>query len=481
MKEIFLGFDFGTYSTKIAFCEREGNPRLLSVDTLSDEDGIIYSFISKNSAKIGREAYESYKRGDKEVFYGFKMKLDTREGYEGAKNFLKEVYSRTMKMLSHSKYKVKDIRFSAPNSWVTRENEQFLRLLEDIGAIKNYKYAKEILAREPYAAAIYHIHDEVDKAGKRALILDAGAGTIDTMIVDIKEDGSLEEVKGSYETSERAGRYVDERIMEFYKLPSLWDAESLKFHVNHEFRRGKDKARKANIETVVERNMFENECLKDWVEDFRTLLGNYDKHKPDYLLFAGGFSTFYLLEEIVKEAFPYAELYPVKGIELTLNSQAEFKKDISIALGCARLATGKAGVKETLKFDLYLEIESITGIRSVKHKNRELNVLHKGGGKYLVPLFDSTDYTGKALSLRDCKINNKPFLIKQYGVVHIIQRYKNREVRKELPLSKFKGEPISNIQFVVDKNKLLKVIYEYEDGSKEILTQADLKTSDERE
>ncbi len=474
-KQIFLGFDFGTYSTKIAFYENDETPKILNVDGLSDDSGVVFSFISEDGSKLGYEAYKDYKKGKEGIHYGFKMNLDKKDDYERAKKFLNEVYNGAIKTIKDKGYNIGGVTFSVPNSWITEKNERFMKLLQDIGAIKDYKSIDErITVAEPYAAAMYHVYGEVEKAGKKALIIDAGAGTIDTIIIDIKGDGSIQDRKNTYETIEKAGRYVDEKIKAFYKLNTLKDAEELKFNVSYQF--SKDDKAKAKVgDTLVKREELEGECLNEWVSEYTNLLNKYREYEPDYILFAGGFSAFYLIEKLAKKLFPDAELYPIKESIPFTSSRKEFKKDASIAFGCAIHATGKTEVKETLKFDLYLEVESITGVKTAYRGEEPVEVVNLGRGKYLVCLFDKNDLAGVSVSLQDIKIDGRTFAIKQYGVINIVQRYKNKEKRLKVSIDKFKGEEISNVIFTIDKNKILKLIYVYENGRTETLSELELK------
>lgn len=478
-REIFLGFDFGTYTTKISFYIPEsGEPKMLQVPGLSDDNGFIYSFISENG-KIGYDAYKDYKKGNPNVDYGFKMRLNQKEGFEKSKKFLEIVYKKAKEELERKSYIVKGFRFSAPNSWTIEQNEKFLKLLEEIGVIKNYKKQNEIIVREPYAAAVYHILDDIEQAGRKALVIDAGAGTIDTVVIEITPDGKLQEIKNSYGVIEKAGKFVDETIKEFYKMESLNKAEELKFFLSYEFKNNKSEVKKFDL--LIKRREFEEECLKDWIKEYRELLKHYKEYNPDYVLFAGGFSAFYLIEQIAREVFPNVQYYPSRKNKPETTT-TEFRKDSSISFGCSIIASGKTSIRETLKFDIYLKLESYYEIKKITYEGKavEFHIEKEQTEYYLIPIFRANDYVGKVVEINKYKLDNKPLNVKTYKTINIIIKYMNTkaEVEKELLIEdpKFIGTTLSNLKFHIDENKILKIIYEYEDGRDKTLTSLDLKT-----
>ncbi len=480
-KKVALGFDFGTYTTKISFLpvDKKTNPEILQISPYSDESsGFVYSFVSKDFSKIGYPAYQEYKKGnDDGIVYGFKMGLDSKENYEIAKIFLKTIFEKAIEILKARGYEVdlENVRFSAPNSWVEEENERFLKLLQDIGAIKDYKSGKRIVEREPYASAVYHIKD-FEKAGEKALVIDAGAGTIDTVLVEIKDNG-LEEVKGSYKTIEKAGRYIDQKIKEFYKLQSMFEAEKLKFLISYKFLKGEDKVSERDY--YVEKQEFENECMKEWIGEYKNLLNQYKKYEPNYILFAGGSSAFYLVREIAKIIFPKAKEYDTSKGGLSFAVSQNFREDKSISYGCSIIASNKINVKETLKFEVYLKLESFSVIESFTYEDKPVYFsTGKLPGEYILQLFSKDDYIGRKVSLSNYKRDGEPLKVSSFGSMKIVIDYTNKRVEKELPIKndRFRATILSNLKFEVDLNKVFKVIYEYEDGTTEVLTSTDLRT-----
>ncbi len=418
--KIALGFDFGTYTTKVSFLRigKQAKPEILSIDYSDKQSGLIYSFVSKDFSKIGYDAWKEYKEGkDNEIIYGFKMELDNQESYEIAKRFLKAVFDGAVKILEERGYKVdiENIRFSAPNSWTLDENARFLKLLQEI-----IGGGKDIVVREPYASAVYYLSDEIfEKAGEKALIIDAGAGTIDTLLVEITDnkDEPIKEVEGSYKTLEKAGKYIDKKIKEFYNLQSLYEAESLKFLISYKFSKGEEKVSKKEKNYRVEREEFEEECMKEWIEEYKRLLKQYEKYKPDYLLFAGGSSAFYLVRNIAKEIFPEAKEYDTSKKEFSPFESDSFREDKSISYGCSIIATNKMAVKETLKFEIYLKLESLSSIESFTYKGEPIEFLQgKRPGEYLLQLFGKDHYLGTRVSLSDYKMDGKPLKVSSFGL-----------------------------------------------------------------
>ncbi len=261
-----IGIDFGTYSTKIAYIK--GNkPEILNLGSeICDFDGFIYSFIVDN--KIGIQAYDEYKKGNKDVEYGFKMDILNKEGLEKCKKFLKVIKDRLSEKIDLENC---DIKFSVPNSW-QKERERYKDLLLELGFIN--KNDDNVFISEPYACAFYYLHDEIGKANSRILVIDAGAGTIDAVIIEITDKG-LKDIEKSYSFSQKAGKFVDEKIKNYYKLDSLFEAEQLKLKVSYDFSKGLEKT--SYKEFTVDIGEFENEVLKDWIDEYKKLLSNYNK------------------------------------------------------------------------------------------------------------------------------------------------------------------------------------------------------------
>ncbi len=480
-RKIALGFDFGTYTTKVSFIpvDEKTKPKILNIPEYSDkQSGLIYSFVSKDFSKVGFPAWEEFKKGkDDEIIYGFKMELDDEKKYEIAKRFLKTVFEEARKKLREDGFEVdlENIRFSAPNSWSLDENAKFFKLLQDvIGG------GKDIIVREPYASAVYYLSDEIfEKAGQKALVIDAGAGTIDTLLVEITDNKNepLREVKGSYKTLEKAGIYIDQKINEFYKLESLYEAENLKFLISYKFAKGEKKI--SHKDYYVTRKEFEEECMKEWLNEYKNLLKLYQQYKINYILFAGGLSAFYLVREIAKKIFPEAKEYDTSKKDYCSFVIQTFREDKSISYGCSIISANKLILLETLKFCIYLKLESPSVIESFTYKNMPIEFLQgKSPGEYLLKLFDKNDFTGKKVNLSDYKMDGKPLKVSSFGSMKIVIKYTDKEVEKELPIEdkKFKATILTDLKFEIDSNKVFKVIYEYEDRTTRVLTSADLKT-----
>lgn len=462
-----IGIDFGTYSTKIAYIRNNKHEILNLGNDICDYDGFIYSFIVDN--KIGIQAYEEYKKGNKNVEYGFKMDILNKVGLEKCKKFLRVIKDRLSKRID---LKNCNIRFSVPNLW-QKEREIYKDLLLELGFISENN--DNVFISEPYACAFYYFHDEVGKANSRVLIIDAGAGTIDTVVIEITDKG-LKDIKESYLSSQKAGKFVDEKIKNYYQLNSLFEAEQLKLKVSYDFSKGLEKTSYNKV--FVDIKEFENEVLKDWIDEYEKLLLGYDKDSFDYLIFAGGFSRFYLIEKIAKKIFSGKQVYP-KSKDKVFDSK-EIKKDSSIAIGCA-ISIGFE-LKETLKKDIYWVVEYSIELKKVSYEEQEIEFIRtdRTEGEYEILLFSRNEYVGIEKKLEKFKFNDENIEIRLLSSFKI-KVDDNYEILEISEVKEIIGKEIKSLIFRINKDKILEFVFITDDGEEKKLTSYDIeKRRDEK-
>ncbi|MFZ8845773.1 MAG: Hsp70 family protein [Candidatus Hydrothermia bacterium] len=471
----YIGLDFGTYTTKVAFLkDNQTEPNLLNLEGLSDNKGFIYSFIDLESDEIGLPAYDKYKNGKGNVKYGFKLRMMEEEGKQLCIKFLSKIREKIEKIKEEE---IKDdirIMFSAPNSWFVgrQENETYKEILREAG----FEVNDSVIVREPYASALYHlVSDEIKHLNKKVLVIDAGAGTIDMLIVNVFGKG-VEYVKGSEKFYNRGGIEVDKIIKEKYELSSLYEAERLKFTASYWFGKGRDFCDFGEEnKIIIKREEFE-EILSDWIKELRNCLEEYKKFEFDYILITGGFGRFYIFEKLIREIFKEKEILPHK--KDSYFKDKDFIKDASVSFGCAMESSGKFKTIINVQVNVYLVLESSIGIKEVYYDDKKCNFESKGHGKYEILLFNKDETLPVEKYLKNFKINQKPLEVELDKVFYISIETPNE--KKEIPIviqkyEKVKNKKVENLKFKITNDREFKVVFIDQNGNEDELSSKQLR------
>ena len=468
----YIGLDFGTYTTKVAFLkDNQHEPNLINLEDLSDKEGFIYSFIDLESNEIGLPAYDKYKNGKGNVKYGFKLRMMEEEGKQLCIKFLSKIREKI-------KEKLKDnikIMFSAPNSWFVgrEENEIYKEILRKAG----FEVNDSVIVREPYASALYHVSGEIKHLNKKVLVIDAGAGTIDMLIVNVFEKG-VEYVEGSEKFYNRGGIEIDKIIKERYELSSLYEAEMLKFRASYWFGEGHnscDFRREKGTKITIKREEFE-EFLSDWIKELRNCLEEYKNFEFDYILITGGFGRFYIFKKLVEEIFGKKEILPHKND--SYYKDKDFIKDASVSFGCAMESSGKFKTIVNVQVNVYLVLESSIGIKEVYYNDKKCNFESKGHGKYEILLFNKDETLPVEKYLKNFKINQKPLEVELDKVFYISIETPNE--KKEIPIviqkyEKVKNKKVENLKFKITNDREFKVVFIDQNGNEDELSSKQLR------
>jgi len=469
---VYIGLDFGTYTTKVAILLKD-KPKLLNLENLSDNDGFIYSFIDLESDEIGLPAYDKYKNGKGNVKYGFKLRMMEKEGKQLCIKFLSKIREKIEKIKEE---KIKDdikIMFSAPNSWFVgrQENETYKEILRKAG----FEVSDSVIVREPYASALYHVSGEIKHLNKKVLVIDAGAGTIDMLIVNVFEKG-VKYVEGSEKFYNRGGIEVDKIIKERYELSSLYEAERLKFTASYWFGKGRDFCDFGEEnKIIIKREEFE-EFLSDWIKELRKHLEEYKNFEFDYILITGGFGRFYIFEKLIREIFKEKEILPHK--KDSYFKDEDFIKDASVSFGCAMESSGKFKTIINVQVNVYLILESSIGIKEVYYDDKKCNFESKGHGKYEILLFNKDETLPVEKYLKNFKINQKPLEVELDKVFYISIETPNE--KKEIPIviqkyEKVKNKKVENLKFKITNDREFKVVFIDQNGNEDELSSKQLR------
>jgi len=464
-RKVYIGLDFGTKNTKIAFIfENKDEPSLLDMKGISNSKGYIESLIAEkdNKIHIGEKVKELYENDKSiKIYYGFKMKMfEDEKNKEYTIKFLRKIRKE---IENEFKDKIISYKFSIPYSYLQTKPEKYRDILKEAGFKIPEDNKEQFFIAEPFASA-YYFSKKIDKKayeGKKVLAIDAGAGTIDFVVVEIKD--KIEEIKDSSDYYNFGGLEIDKKLLEKLGIKENLDAlrkiEEARIKINKinriEFEYNGEKY-------ILTRNIIE-ETLEDWSKKIENRIKNlYEKYKFDYIVVSGGLSSFYLLKKIIEDV---SKELGIKELPI-LNIDDEDKYFKSIAFGVAIISKDGLEIKETLKQDICIEFEyALWGqIKEIYISNDKAEFkFNEKTNKVRLTIFKNDEFIGNSKKISEIKYidtENQTFdlKLKSWGSIDIIIISRDGKEEKRTKNLKNLGD-IEYAEISVDKNRIIKLRY----------------------